>query len=108
MSMMTPYNAGLRDDHVYWYIKLIPRHLADELHVESQTGGTDVWGQVLDDSVKVSSPPAQPVAFTIPNDAWNEDHVHSIKTDRMDNLSIRLKNAERATRKRAPQRLDSH
>src|SRR5207247_3834634 len=103
--MMTPYHAGLRDDHVYWYIKLIP-HLADELHVESQTGGTDVWGQVLDDSVKVSSPPAQPVAFTVPDDAWNEDHVNSIKTDRMDILRFRLKNAERARRQFASQVFD--
>src|SRR5438093_3095122 len=104
--MMTPYHAGLRDDHVYWYIKLIPRHLADELHVESQTGGTDVWRQILDDSVKVSSSPAQPVAFTVPDDAWNKDHVHSIKADRMNVLRFRLKNAERSGSQFASQVFD--
>ena len=104
--MTTPYHAGLRDDHVYWYIKLIPRHLADELHVESQTGRADVLGQVLDDSVKVSPSPAQSVAFTVPDDAWNKDHVHSIKADRMNVLRFRLKNAERAGSQFASQVFD--
>src|SRR5207245_7357241 len=101
--MTTPYHAGLRDDHVYWYIKLIPRHLADELHVESQTGRADVLGQVLDDSVKVSSSPAQSVAFTVPDDAWNKHHVHSIKADGMNVRRFSLKNAERAGSQYAPQ-----
>src|SRR5436853_816643 len=94
--MTTPYHAGLRDDHVYWYIKLIPRHLADELHVESQTGRADVLGQVLDDSVIVSPSPAQSVAFTVLDDAWNKDHIYSIKADRMIVLRFRLQIAERA------------
>src|SRR2546427_12818035 len=96
--MTTPYHARLRDDHVYRYIKLIPRHLTDELHIESQTGGTEVWGQVLDDSVKVSSAPAQPISFAVPVDAWHEDHVHSIAAHRMNVLGFRLKNAESAGR----------
>jgi hypothetical protein len=94
--MTTPYHARLRDDHVYRYIKLIPRHLADELHVESQTCGTDVWRQILDDSVKVPSSPTQSVAFTVPDDAWNEDHVHSIEAHWVNVLRFRLKNTERA------------
>jgi hypothetical protein len=93
---MTPYHTGLRHDHIHWYIKLISRYMADELHIESQTGGTEVWRQVLDDSVKVSSPPAKPVAFTVPDDAWDEDHVHSIKAHWMNVLRFRLKNAEGA------------
>src|SRR5207245_3832625 len=97
--MTTPNHARLRDDNVYRYIKLIPRHLTDELHIESQTGGTDMWRQVLDDSVKVSSPPAQPVAFTVPDDTRNENHVNRIKAHGMNILGFRLKNAERAGRK---------
>src|SRR5437879_5705887 len=104
--MTTPYHARLRDDHVYRYIKLIPRHLTDELHIESQTGGTDVWGQVLDDSVKVSSSPAQSVAFTVPDDARNENHVNRIKARRMNVLRFRLKNAESAWRQFASQAFD--
>src|SRR5438132_13311246 len=96
--MTTPYHAGLRDDHVYWYIKLIPRHLADELHVESQTGRSDVLGQVLDDSVKVSPSPAQSVAFTVPDHALNKDHIHSIKADRLNVRRSRHKNGERDAR----------
>ena len=104
--MTTPYHARLRDDHVYRYIKLIPRHLADELHIESQTCGADVLGQVLDDSVKISSSPAQPVTFTVPDDTRNENHVNSIKAHRMNVLRFRLKNAERAGRKFASQVFD--
>src|SRR6266699_1916473 len=104
--MTTPYHAGLRDDHVYWYIKLIPRHLTDELHVESQTGGTDMWGEVLDDSVKVSSSPAQPVAFTVPDDTRNENHVNRVKAHGMNILGFRLKNAERAGSQFASQVFD--
>src|SRR5438309_11952121 len=90
--MTTPYHAGLRDDHVYWYIKLIPRHLADELHVESQTGRADVLGQVLDDSVRVSPSPAQSVAFTVQENSWNKDYVYRFKVDRMTVLRFGLMN----------------
>ena len=87
---MTPYHAGLRDDQVHWYIKLIPGHPADELHVERQAGGSEVWRQVLDDSVKVSAPPTQPIAFTVPDDAWHKNNVNGIKAHRMNVLRLRL------------------
>src|SRR6267378_2158406 len=103
---MTPYYAGLRDDQVHWYIKLIPGHPADELHIESQACGSEVRRQVLDDSVKVSAPPTQTVAFTVPDDAWHKNNVNGIKAHRMNILRLRLKNAERARSKFASQVLD--
>ena len=94
--MLTPYHAGLCDDHVHWYIKLISRHATNELHIESQASRTDVWRQVLDDSVKISSPPAQPVAFTIPDNAWYENQVNSIEAYWMSKPRFGLKDAESA------------
>ncbi len=88
--MMRPYHARLRHDHVHWYIKLIPRHSADELHVKGQTGGSNVGRKVLDDSVKVSSSPAQSVSISVPDDTWNEDYVNSIEAHWMNILRFGL------------------
>ncbi len=65
-----------------------------------------MWGEVLDDSVKVSSSPAQPVAFTVPDDTRNENHVNRVKAHGMNILGFRLKNAERAGSQFASQVFD--
>src|SRR6266436_4909618 len=90
LSTTTPYHARLSHYHIHGYIKLISRHFADELHVERQARRTNMWRKVLDNPVKVSSHPTQPVARTVPEDSGNENHVNSIKARGIGKLKFRL------------------
>jgi len=104
--MVRPYHAGFRHDHIHWYIKLISGNSAYKLHVERQACAANVRRQILDDSVKVSSPPAQPVAFSVPDDARDENYVNGVKARGMNILWLRLQNAESAGREFASEVLD--
>src|SRR5260370_41631493 len=61
---------------------MIPRNTIDKLQIERQTDRTNVLRKRFENTIKISSTPAETIAFLVPHYPWNEKNIHGVEAFR--------------------------